>query len=122
MNITLWFLQTALALHTAVGAIWKFSHSAQQTMVSLQAIPHSLWVGMAIVELVASVLLILPMFSRPAGRLVPLAALFIMLEMLVFCLLYLSGGQQGVGPLAYWLVVAAIAAWIAYGRYKRKPL
>jgi hypothetical protein len=40
MNILLWILQILLALHTAMGAVWKFSHSAEQTMPSLKAIPH----------------------------------------------------------------------------------
>ena len=38
MNILLWILQILLALHTAVGAIWKFSNPAQN-LPSLSAIP-----------------------------------------------------------------------------------
>ncbi|MDX1803391.1 MAG: hypothetical protein R3292_04870 [Alcanivorax sp.] len=122
MNSCLWFLQAALALHTVVGALWKFSHSAQQTMVSLQAIPHRAWVSLGVFELLASLLLVMPLFSRPAGRMVPIAALFIVLEMLVFCVLQLSTGKGGLGPLVYWLAVAAVGAFIAYGRQKLKPL
>ena len=37
MNIFLWVLQIILALHTAVGAVWKFSHSAEQTHAFLES-------------------------------------------------------------------------------------
>jgi hypothetical protein len=49
MNILLWALQILLALHTAVGAVWKFSHS-EQTVPPLQAIPHQLWLVMAVMQ------------------------------------------------------------------------
>jgi hypothetical protein len=42
MNILLWVLQILLALHTTMGAVWKFSHS-EQTVPSLKAIPHGVW-------------------------------------------------------------------------------
>lgn len=44
MNILLWVLQILLALHTVIGAVWKFSNS-EQTVRSLNAIPHGVWAG-----------------------------------------------------------------------------
>ena len=44
VNVVLWILQVLLALHTAMGAVWKFSNS-EQTVPSLQAIPHGAWLA-----------------------------------------------------------------------------
>lgn len=122
MNVVLWVLQVLLALHTAMGAVWKFSHSAEQTMPSLKAIPQGLWLGMSGIELLCSVALIVPALYKPLGILAPTAAVFIALEMLVFGVLHLSSGDTAYGPLVYWGVVAALSAFIAYGRFALKPI
>ena len=116
MNILLWILQILLALHTAMGAVWKFSHSAEQTMPSLKAIPQSVWLGMSVVELLCAVALLLPAVHKPLGILAPIAALVIAAEMLLFTALQLSSGNGNAGSIVYWLVVAAVCGFIAYGR------
>ena len=116
MNIFLWVLQIILALHTAVGAVWKFSHSAEQTQPSLKAIPHGVWLALAVFELLCSLGLILPAFSSPLAILAPIAAACIAAEMLLFSGLHIHSGDSNRTPLIYWLVVAAICAFIAYGR------
>ena len=120
MNILLWVLQIFLALHTAVGAVWKFSNS-EQTVPSLKAIPHGVWLAMSVIELLCSVALILPIFNKRLAILAPIAAALIAAEMLLFCALHLSSGDTNYGPMIYWLVVAAICAFIAYGRFVLKP-
>ncbi len=122
MNILLWILQILLALHTLMGAAWKFSNPAQ-TVPSLQAIPHGLWLAMGVVELLCSLGLILPAFNKRLAILAPIAASFIAAEMLFYCGLHLlSGYAAQVGPMIYWLVVAALSAFIAYGRLVLKPI
>lgn len=121
MNILLWSLQILLALHTAIGAVWKLSNS-EQTVPSLSAIPHGVWLAMSIVELLCSLGLILPAFYRPLTFVVPLAAIFIAAEMLLLCGVHLASGDKSYGPMLYWLGVAAICAFIAYGRLVLKPL
>jgi hypothetical protein len=116
MDIFLWVLQIILALHTAVGAVWKFSHSAEQTQSSLKAIPHGAWLALAVFELLCSLGLILPAFSSPLAILAPIAAACIAAEMLLFSGLHIHSGDSNRTPLIYWLVVAAICAFIAYGR------
>lgn len=116
MNILLWVLQSLLALHTAIGAVWKFSNS-EQTVPSLQAIPHGLWLALSGIELVLSLCLILPAFNRSLAILAPIAAACIAAEMLLFSALHLYSGEANHGPMIYWLVVAAICAFIAYGRF-----
>jgi len=121
MNTLLWILQILLALHTAIGAAWKFSNPAQ-TVPSLQAIPHGAWLAMSVVELICSLGLILPAFNKSLGILAPVAAACVAAEMLLFCGLHIYSGDANYSPIIYWLVVAAICAFIAYGRFVLKPL
>lgn len=120
MNILLWVLQVFLALHTVMGALWKFSNS-EQTVPSLKAIPHEVWLAMSIFELLCSLGLILPAFNKSLASLTPIAAACIAAEMLLFCVLHIYSGDMNYGPMIYWLVVAAICAFIAYGRFVLKP-
>jgi len=116
MNILLWVLQVLLALHTIMGAVWKFSHS-EQSVPSLKAIPHAAWLGMSVFELVCSVGLILPALCASMAIAAPIAACCIAGEMLLFCGLHLSSGQKKHGQMIYWIVVALLCAFIAYGRF-----
>ncbi|WP_417465685.1 DoxX family protein [Kordiimonas sp.] len=120
MNIVLWVLGVLLALHTAVGAAWKFTNS-EQSVPSLNVIPHGMWMAMSGVEILCAIGLVVPAFYKPLAFLVPLAAVLIAIEMLAFCVLHLVSGDSTMGPMVYWLVVAAICAFIAYGRYALTP-
>ena len=122
MNIILWIFQILLALHTAIGGVWKFSHSAAETMPSLAMIPDGLWLAMAGIEFLCAIALVLPAIKKQLGFLVPIAAMIIAAEMILFCALHLSSGDSNYNPVIYWLVVAAICAFIAYGRSVLKPL
>jgi len=72
MNIFLWVLQILLALHTAMGAIWKYSNS-EQAVPSLKVIPHGVWLAMGVVEIICALGLLVPslnktLVSRPPSR------------------------------------------------------
>jgi hypothetical protein len=121
VNILLWVLQILFALHSAIGAVWKFSHSAEQTMPSLKAIPHGVWLAMGVFDLLISLCLILPAFYKPLAVLVPIAAVCIVVEMLLLSAVHIYSGDANRGPIVYWLVVAALCAFIAYGRFVLKP-
>lgn len=116
MNIFLWVLQVLLALHTLMGAVWKFSKSVEETMPSLKAIPQGVWMGLSVLEIICSIALILPFFSKSLAVLAPAAALFIAFEMLVFTVVHFASGSTQFGPAMYWLIVAALCGFIAYGR------
>lgn len=116
MNILLWVLQVPLALHTAMGAVWKLSNS-EQAVPSLKAIPHSIWLGLIAIELLCSVGLLLPAVHKALAVLVPIAATCIAAEMLLFSGVHLTSRATNHGPMIYWLVVAALCSFIAYGRF-----
>lgn len=121
MNILLWVLQVLLALHTAMGAVWKFSNS-EQAVPSLSVIPHDVWLAMSVVELLCTLGLILPALNKRLGILAPIAATCIAVEMLTFCGLDIFSGDPDYGHVMYWLVVAAFCAFIAYGRFVLRPI
>lgn len=121
MNPILWMFQILLALHTAVGAVWKFSKGPAETMPSLAAIPPGLWLAMSVIEIAFAVDLVLPALVPRLGLLVPIAAGGVALEMLLFCAVHLSAGDPNRGPLMYWLVVAGACAFIVYGRLVLEP-
>ena len=119
MNIFLWIIQIFLAGHTALGAIWKFANS-EQAVASLQAIPHGAWMALAVLELVATLFLVAPVWRKSLWPLAPIGALAIAAEMLAFCAVHLASGDPGRDPLIYWLVVAAFCAFLTYGRLARR--
>ena len=121
MNIVLWVFQVLLAVHTVMGAVWKFSNP-EQTVPSLSAIPHGVWLGLSVFELFCALALILPAFYKRWAILVPAAAVCIAAIMLFYCALHLFSGDPNHGQMIYWLVVAAVCAFIAYGRFVLKPL
>lgn len=121
MNVLLWIFQILLAFHTAMGAIWKFSNSAQ-SVPSLASIPHWVWLAMSVLELLWSLGLVFPAFHKPLAFLAPIAAICVAAEMLVFCSVHLFSGATNHSHMIYWLVVAAISAFIAYGRFVLNPL
>lgn len=121
MNVLFWILQVLLAFHTAVGAMWKLSNSAQ-SVPSLAAIPQSAWMALSVVELLCALALLLPALKQGLGKLIPAAALSMAAEMLLFCVVSLAAGGGSPGELIYWLVVAAFCAFIAYGRLMLKPI
>lgn len=123
MNIALWILQFLFAVHTIMGALWKFSTTAEKSIPSLKAIPHVIWMSLSFIEIIVAILLVLPIVYKPAGFLVPFAAAFIVLEMLIYCGVHLSSSQGHIlSPVIYWSVVAVICAFIAFGRWKLSPL
>jgi hypothetical protein len=121
MNMVLWGLQILLALHTLAGAAWKFSKTAEQTMPSIGAIPQPVWLAMSLIEILCAVALILPAFTS-FNKSAPIAAILIAVEMLAFCALHIASGNIGnIGPMIYWLVVAVICGFVAYGRFVLTP-
>ena len=116
MYIVVWILHVVLALHTFMGAAWKFANP-EQNVGSLQAIPHGVWLGLGVLEVICSVALILAAFNRRLTLLAPVAAIFIAAEMLMFCGVHLASGDDSHGHMIYWLVVAVISCFVGYGRF-----
>ncbi|WP_020405613.1 hypothetical protein [Hahella ganghwensis] len=104
-----------------MGAVWKFSNS-EETVSSLQAIPHSVWLSLIVFEVLCSLCLILPALRKPFAWLAPLGAVGVGLEMLFFSGVLIYSGDHNYGQMVYWLIVGAICLFLVYGRTVLKPL
>ena len=122
MNIFLWVLQILLAVHTDDRRGLEVLQFPRKAIPSLSAIPHGAWLALSVFELLCVVGLILPAFYKPLAILAPVAAAFVAAEMLLFSGLHIQSGETNYGPMIYWLVVAAICAFLAYGRFVLRPL
>jgi hypothetical protein len=122
MNILFWTIQILLALHTVMGGVWKFSNPVQTAVPSLAALPNGLWLALGVLEFLAAIALVVPVFNKGWGVLIIVAALFLVAEMLLFCVLHLASGNPLNGQIVYWLVVAAISGFLAWGRIGIRPL
>lgn len=78
--------------------------------------------AMSVVEILCSVGLLLPIVFKPASSLAPASAALIAVEMLAFCAVHLMSGDTNHGPMVYWIVVAVICSFIAYGRSVLTPI
>jgi hypothetical protein len=66
--------------------------------------------------------LVIPAANKRLAILAPIAAAFVVAEMLFFSGVDLASGAGDIGSVIYWLVVAAVAAFIVYGRLVLKPI
>lgn len=121
MSIFLWILQIVLSLHTAIGAGWKLFNS-EQSVPTLSALPHGIWMGLIPLELICAVCVVLPAVVPSLGFLVPFAAIGIAAEMLLFSGVHLSAGAAVNGQMFYWLGVAVVCGIVAFGRWFVAPL
>ncbi|RYZ81569.1 MAG: hypothetical protein EOP04_23720 [Proteobacteria bacterium] len=121
MNILLWIIQILLAIHTLIGAVWKF-YNLELTLPFVNPIPPAGWIVISILEIICSIVLILPLFKKSLGAYVPFAAIAIAAEMVIFSAMHLNAGHPDKGPLIYWLVVAVICAFLSYARRSIRPI
>lgn len=121
MHILLSVLQILVGLHTLIGALWKFTNSAQ-AIPSLSMISSEVWVALSIFEILCALALVMPLFRRSLSKLVIVGAAGILIEMLTFCGLHFYSGVSDMGPVVYWFVVAGLCEFIIIGRTKLKPL
>ncbi|MFT3913886.1 MAG: hypothetical protein QM704_07170 [Anaeromyxobacteraceae bacterium] len=120
MDVFLKVVQILLALHTAMGAAWKFT-TPVTAVPSLSALTQGGWLGLGVIELFLAVGLVLPARSRALARAAPLAAAGVGAEMLLFTAVSLASGAGQPGEIGYWLVVAAICGFVVWGRAVRTP-
>lgn len=119
MNIVLWVLQILLALHTLVGALWKFTNTPEQAAPSFVVIPHIVWLALAVIEIAAAVGLALPILNRKHQKTAGIAALVVVAEMIGFTVLHFLSAKDPT-PIVYWLAVAVLGIVVGVGRLKHR--
>ena len=124
MNILLWILQVALALFSLAGGQYKVFHFAELAKVpSTAALSRGGWGAIGVFEMACAILLILPAAVQWMPVLTPLAAAALALEALALAVLFAqySLALTATNPLVYVVVMALVAAFVAYGRFALRP-
>jgi hypothetical protein len=123
MNILLWAIQAVLALLYFSGGAYKmFSFDALANQMA--ALPRAGWGVLGAIELVGAVLLIVPAVTKWRPVLAPLAAAVLALETLGLAALYARYSLElaATNPMVWAVVMGLLAAFVAYGRYRLRPL
>lgn len=120
MNISLWILQVLLGL---AFVFFSYGHSFGAAQLQLQpqtqwiaAVPQPLMLFIALCEFLGGVGLILPWATKIQPRLTPWAAALLALMMVLAAGFHLVRGEYP--NIVINLVLGALAAFVAYGRFK----
>lgn len=125
MNILLWIIQILLALLFLFAGVPKLIFSVDELMRN--APPNAMRFSdlfmkfIGVVEVLGALGLILPGLLRRRQELTPLAAVGLLIVMIgAVVVTIMSGG--GVGEAMVPFVVGLLCVFVAYGRWKLKPL
>ena len=124
MNVLLWVIQVALALFSLAGGAYKiFSFDQLAKMPATRALSRSVWSALGVFEMLCAVLLIVPAVMNWMPVLTALAAVALALESLALAAMYArySLSLRATNPLVWVVVMALMAAFVAYGRYALTP-
>jgi uncharacterized membrane protein YphA (DoxX/SURF4 family) len=123
INISLWSSQAILAAMFAMGGSAKATQPIAELSVRMPwaaDIPEALVRFIGVSELAAAFGLILPALTRVRPSLTPLAALGLLVIMVLAAAFHATRGE--VGGIVVNVVLGGVAAFIAWGRYKKVPL
>ena len=117
MNVILWIIQIVLGLFFIAGGAYKV-FKTDEMPAYLRYIPQGLWKALGIVELLGGIALLVPGTMIGVPRLTALAAAVLAVESLILAAIY---GRQsiklsGANPFVYAVPMAALAAFVAWGR------
>ena len=121
MNILLWVLQVfAALLYAASGTMKVFMFDKISAEVpSFGALPRQAWMVLGILELVCTIMLIVPAALRWHPVLTVAAATLLAIESLVFIWVHVK--YREIAPIILSSVLGLLMAFIAYGRMVLKP-
>ena len=123
LNIFLWIAQVLLAATFIWGGCMKLFTPVGKLSVMwpwVAQIPIALLKFTGIVDLLGGLGLILPALLRIKPKLTPIAAVAIIILMICACIFHISRGEASV--IGANIVLALIAAFIAWGRFKKVPV
>jgi hypothetical protein len=124
MNILLWVVQVALVVLCLGGGAYKvFMFDEIAKMPAMGALSRGGWGALGVFEMLCAVLLVVPAAANWMPVLTPLAAAALALESLALAGLYArySLTLTAANPLVWVVVIALMAAFVAYGRYGLMP-
>ena len=122
MNIFLWILQVVLGLYFLAIGIMHFviPPGLPAQMAWMYELTPTLHYISGAAEILGGLGMVLPAVTRIQTRLVPLAALGLSLVMLLAIIYHAARGEYQ--NIAFNVVLLAATAFVAYGRWKLRPL
>ena len=123
VNISLWIAQAILAIMFIMAGVMKSTQPIEQLGTSLpwvNDVSSGLVRFIGISELLGGIGLLLPALLRIKPMLTPLAALGIFTIMVFAFVYHITKGEYE--ALGFNVILAAIAFFIAWGRYKEVPV
>ena len=123
MNVALWIVQGLLALIFLMSGTLKVTQPKEK-LISMLAYVEDLSAGqvktIGVLEILAAIGLILPDVTGILPWLTPVAAVGLVLEMIGAITLHLRRGEYSM--IVINIVLLALAAFVAYGRFVLEPL
>ncbi|MEM7114561.1 MAG: DoxX family protein [Chloroflexota bacterium] len=127
MNIVLWVLQVLLGLMFLLAGFMKASQtnekikeSGGERMAWVDSLTDGQVTIIGVLELLAGIGLILPMLTGILPILTPFAAVGLVLTMIGAAALHIQRGD-GTQPIVMNVILGALAAFVAYGRFVLVP-
>jgi len=120
MNIALWVVQILLAVQFLIHGVIMLAPPADASAMLqyISDLPSGLRVFIGVVELLAAAGLVLPGLLKIQPRLTPLAALGLTLVMASAMVFHMQRGESFGGNV----ILFILAAFVAYGRWRVRPL
>ena len=122
MNILLWVLQVLTALLFGASGVMKvfLFDKVSKDVPSFGALPRKAWTALGILELICTVLLIVPAALHWQPALTVVAAALLTVESLVF--VWVHAKYREVAPIILSGVLGLLMAFTVYGRMVLKPI
>ncbi len=123
LRIGLWVAQALLAFAFLGSGLMKITTPMEQLQAQMPWTTGAMgslvrFIGVA--ELLGGIGVVLPAATRIKPQLTVLAALGLLVVMIVASITHISRGEIGMVPVN--LVLAGLAAFVAWGRTKRAPI
>ncbi len=122
MDVVLWILQVVLGVSFVLaGVMHGFrQEQAKKRMIWMQAVSSGLLTFIGTAEILGGVGLVLPWLTNIAPVLTPLAAAGLTIMMILAAIFHFS--RKEYPNIVFNLVLGALAAFVAYGRFVAVPL
>jgi hypothetical protein len=122
MNILLWVLQSVLTWFCLAGGAYQIMKydDLKKMAASMRELPRALWAFFGACSILGGLGLILPGIFHVMPVLTPVAAAAVAVENALISALYVRYKDHA--PLKFSLMIAVLAAFIAYGRFALAPL
>lgn len=123
MNAMLWTLQLLLAFLFFAGGAYK-TFQVDELMKQAYSLPPAAWRALGIFEMTGALLIVLPGSGQWRSRLPVAAASALAAESLLLAAMYARYSLELTlaNAMVWAVVMGALTAFVAYGRYAVRPL